>query len=71
MGINMKLKKNCIIEQSQNLYAAQDTSNVKAIKSRRTRWIGHMYRDLIGNLEGMRLSGRPEPRLEDNFKMDP
>jgi hypothetical protein len=53
------------------LYPAQDTSNVKAIKSRRMRWIGHMYRDLIGNVEGMRLSGRPEPRLEDNVKMNP
>jgi len=30
-----------------------------------------MYRDLILNLEGMRLSGRPEPRLDDSAKMDP
>lgn len=30
-----------------------------------------MYRDLIGNLKGVRLSGRPEPRLDDNAKMNP
>jgi hypothetical protein len=30
-----------------------------------------MYRDFIGNLEGMRLSGIPEPRFEVNAKMDP
>ena len=47
------------------------TIKVKAIKSMMMNWIGHMCRDLIGNLEGMRLSGRPEPRLEDNAKMDP
>jgi len=52
------------------LYSAPDTSNIKAIKSRRMRWVGHMYRDLIGNLEGKILAGRPEPRLEDNAEMD-
>jgi hypothetical protein len=35
------------------------------------RWIGHMYRDLVGNLKGLRLSGRHEPRFEDNAKRNP
>jgi hypothetical protein len=49
------------------------------MKSRRTRWAGHVvwvgekgnpYRILVGKLEGKRPLGRPEHRWEDNVKMD-
>ena len=49
------------------------------IKSRRTRWAGHVarkgarrgvYRVLMGKLEGKRPLGRPRHRWEDSIKMD-
>jgi hypothetical protein len=49
------------------------------IKSRRTRWAGHVarigerrgvYRVLVGKPVGKRLLGRPRQRWEDNIKMD-
>jgi hypothetical protein len=52
---------------------------VRVIKSRRTRWAGHMacmgevrgvYRVLVGRPEGKRPLGRPRRRWEDNIKMD-
>ena len=48
------------------------------IKSRRTRWAGHvarmgerrgMYRVLVGKPEGKRPLGRPRRRCEDNIMM--
>jgi len=51
---------------------------VRVIKSRRTRWAGHVarmgeerevYRVLLGKPEGMRPLGRPRPRGVDNIKM--
>jgi hypothetical protein len=53
---------------------------VRAIKSRRMRWAGHVarmwegrgvYRVLVGRPEGKRLLGRPRRRWEDNIKLDP
>ena len=52
---------------------------VRVIKSRRTRWAGHVaclsekrgvYRILVGKPEGKRPLGRPRRRWEDNIKMD-
>jgi hypothetical protein len=52
---------------------------VRVIKSRRTRWAGHVarmgkgrgvYRVLVGRPEGRRPLGRPRRRWEDNINMD-
>jgi hypothetical protein len=53
--------------------------NVRVIKSRRMRWVGHVarlgrgrgvYRVLVGRPEGKRPLGRPRRRWEDNIKLD-
>ena len=52
---------------------------VRAIKSRRMRWAGHVarmdkergvYRVLVGKPEGRRPLGRPRHRWVDNIRMD-
>ena len=50
---------------------------IRAIKSRRMRWAGHVarmgkvaYRVLMGNPEGKRPIGRPRHRRENNMKID-
>jgi hypothetical protein len=52
---------------------------IRVIKSRRTRWTGHVarkrdmkgeYRVFIRRPEGKRPLGRPRRRWEDNIKMD-
>jgi len=52
---------------------------VRVVKSRRTRWAGHVarmgedrgvQRVLVGKPEGKRPLGRPRRRWEDNIKMD-
>jgi hypothetical protein len=52
---------------------------VRAIKSRRMRWVGHVacmgegrgvYRVLVGRPEGKRPMGRPRHRWEGNIKLD-
>ena len=52
---------------------------VRAIKSRRMRWAGHVarmdeerevYRVLVGKPEGRRPPGRPRRRWVDNIRMD-
>jgi len=52
---------------------------VRAIKSKRMRWVGHVarmgegrgvYSVLVGKLGGKRPMGRPRHRWEDNKKMD-
>jgi hypothetical protein len=52
---------------------------VRAIKSRRMRWVRHVawmgdgrsvYSVLVGMPEGDRLLGRPKHRWEDNIKTD-
>jgi hypothetical protein len=52
---------------------------VRVIKSRRSRWAGHVtrmgektgvYRVLVGKSEGNRPFGRPRRRWENNIKMD-
>ena len=52
---------------------------IRAIISRRMRWVGHVarmgerrgvYRVLMGKPEGKRPRGRPRRRWEDNIKMD-
>jgi hypothetical protein len=52
---------------------------IRAIKSRRKRWAGHVtrmgekrnaYRILVGKSEGKRPQGTPRPKWEDNIKMD-
>jgi hypothetical protein len=52
---------------------------IRQIRSRRTRWVGHValmgvernvYRVLMGKLEGKRRLGRPRHRWEDVIRMD-
>ena len=52
---------------------------MRAVKSRRMRWAGHVarmgedrgvHRVLVGKPEGKRPLGRPRRRWEDNIKMD-
>jgi hypothetical protein len=52
---------------------------IKSIKSRRMRWVGHVarmgedrnvYKVLMGKLEGKRPLGRPWCRWEDGIRMD-
>ena len=52
---------------------------IRAIKSRRMRWVGHValmgerrgvYRVLMGKPEGKKPLGIPRRRWEDNIKMD-
>jgi hypothetical protein len=64
-------------EEFNDLYSSPST--VRAIKSRRMRWAGHVarmgerkgvYRVLVGKPERKRLHGRPRRRWEDNIKID-
>jgi hypothetical protein len=60
-----------------NLYSSPDI--IRQIKSRRTRWAGHvahmgegrnLYRVLVGKPKGKRTLERPRRRWEDGIKMD-
>ena len=64
-------------EELNDLYSLPN--NVRAVKSRRMRWAGHVarmgedrvvQRVLVGKPEGKRQLGRPRRRWEDNIKMD-
>jgi len=64
-------------EELNDLYSSPNT--VRVIKSRRTRWAGHVahmgeeggvYRVLVGKSEGRSPLGRPRRRWVDNIKMD-
>ena len=64
-------------EELYNLYSSPD--NIRAIKSRKMRWVGHVacmgaksgvYRVLLGRRKGMRPRGRHRHRWEDDTKMD-
>jgi len=64
-------------EELHDLYCSPNI--VRAIKSRRMRWAGHVarmgegrgvYRVLVGKPEGERPLGRPRRRWEDNIKME-
>jgi hypothetical protein len=63
-------------EELNDLYCSPNI--VRAIKSRRRRWAGHVaymgemkgvYRVLVGKPEGTRPLGRPRHRCEDNIKI--
>ena len=63
--------------QLNDLYSLPNI--VRAVKSRRMRWAGHVarmgedsgvHRVLVGKPEGKRPLGRPRHRWEDNIKMD-
>ena len=65
------------IEELSDLYSLPN--NVRVVKSRRMRWVGHVarmgqgrgvYRVLVGKPERKRQLGRPRPRWEHNIKMD-
>jgi hypothetical protein len=66
--------------QNGELHSPYSSPNiVRAIKSRRMRWAGHVarmgegrgvHRVLVGRPEGTRPLGRPTRRWEDNIKMD-
>jgi hypothetical protein len=60
-----------------NLNASQNI--IRAIKSRRMRWVGHVariremrnaYDSLVTKLERKRPSGRPKRNREDTIRMD-
>ena len=64
-------------EELNDLYSSPNI--VPVIKSRRTRWAGHvariceergLYRVLVGKPEGRRALGRPRRRWVDNIRMD-
>jgi hypothetical protein len=64
-------------DELKNLYCSP--SIVRAIKSRRMRWAGHVarmdgirdvHRVLVGKPEGKRLLERPRRRWEDNLRRD-
>jgi hypothetical protein len=65
---------------NDELHSLYSSSNiVKMIKSRKTRWVGHVarmvegrgvYRVLVGKPEGKRPLGRPRHRWEDNIKLE-
>jgi len=64
-------------EELNDLYSSPNI--VRVIKSRRTRWAGHVarmgeekavYRVLVGKPEGKRPMGRPRRRWVDNIRMD-
>jgi hypothetical protein len=64
-------------EELNDLYSLPNI--VRAVKSRRMRWAGHvacigeergMHRVLVGKPEGKRPLGWPRRRWEDNIKMD-
>jgi hypothetical protein len=64
-------------DELHSLYSSPNI--VRAIKSRRMRWAGHVacmeegrgvYKVLVWRLEGKRQLGRPRCRWEDNIKMD-
>jgi hypothetical protein len=64
-------------DELHSLYSSPNI--VRVIKSRRTRWAGHVarmaegrgiYRILVGRREGKRSLGRPRRRWKNNIKMD-
>jgi hypothetical protein len=64
-------------DELHSLYSSPNI--VRVIKSKRTRWAGHVarmgdgrcvYRVLVWRSEGKRPLGRPRRRWEDNIKMD-
>jgi hypothetical protein len=64
-------------DELHSLYSSPN--NVRAIKSRRMRWAGHVarmregrgvYSVLVGRPESKRPLGRPRRRWEDNIKLD-
>jgi hypothetical protein len=64
-------------DELHSLYSSPNI--VRAIKSRRMSWAGHVarmgegrgvYRVLVGMPEGKKPLGRPRRRWEDNIKMD-
>jgi hypothetical protein len=64
-------------DELHNLHSSPNIS--RYIKSKRTRWAGHVecmgegrgvYRVLVGRPEGRRLLERPRHRWEDNIKMN-
>jgi len=64
-------------EELNDLYSTPNI--VRVIKSRRTRWAGHVarmgeervvYRILVGKPEGRRPLGRPSRRWADNIRTD-
>jgi hypothetical protein len=64
-------------DELHSLYSSPNI--VRVIKSRRTRWAGHVarmgevrgfYRVLVGKPEGKRPLGRTRLRWDDNIKLD-
>jgi hypothetical protein len=78
-GTQCKIMRSHFAAQSSRLLYTTIPNIVRAIKSRRVRWPGHVtrigektgaYRILMGRPEGRRPLGRPRRRWEDNIEMD-
>jgi hypothetical protein len=63
-------------EELHNLYSSPD---IRQVKSRQMRWVGHVgcmgeerkvYKVLVGKPEGKRPPGRPRRKWEDGMRMD-
>ena len=52
-------------EELNDVYCSPNT--VRVIKSRRMRWVGNLYKILVGKPDGKRPLGRPSRRWEDNI----
>jgi len=70
------VEKNLYNEELNNLYTSP---NIRVVKSRRMRWVGHVarmaegrgvYRIWVGKPEERIPLGRPRLGWEDNIKMD-
>jgi hypothetical protein len=75
--LDPKIRKPGLMSDFHSLYSSP--SIIRMIKSRRTRWTGHVarmgekqnaYRILVGKPEGKRPLGRPRHRWVDNIKKD-
>jgi hypothetical protein len=76
----LEVGENCIMRSFITCMFYSSPSEIRMIKSRRMKWVGHAarmgekkriaYKILVGKLEGKRPLGRPRHRWVDDIKMD-